>query len=141
MKRFFQNIAHRFQSFMQGRYGTDELSYFLFLVGFIVLLLSAWIRVLSILYLPALALLCWSFFRSMSRNIYKRQKERSRYLGIRGKIRQRFVLYKNMWRDRKTHRYYHCPNCKGIIRITKPPKGKNIMITCPHCHNSFQRRV
>lgn len=141
MKRFFQSIAYRFQSFMQGRYGTDELSYFLFIVGLVVLILSSLISPLSILYLPALALLIWAWFRSMSRNIDKRQRERGRYLRIRESIGRRFGLYRNMWRDRKTHRYYHCPSCKGIVRITRPPRGKCITIVCPHCRNSFQRRV
>lgn len=141
MKRFFENISYRIRVFMQGRYGTDELSYFLLTAALVLLLLSCFIRQLSILYLFSLALLIWSWFRSLSRNIYKRQNERSKYLEIKTKIKQKPVLIKNMWRDRKTHRYYKCPHCKVFTRISNPGKGRNITITCPKCHNRFDKRT
>lgn len=126
---------------MQGRYGMDELSYFLSTAGLVLCLLSILFRSLSILYLPALALMIWAWYRSFSKNIYKRQRERNRYLEIRQAIQRKITLVKNMWRDRKTHRYYKCPNCKAVVRIPKPPKGKNIEITCHRCHQSFNKRT
>ncbi len=141
MKRFFENLGYKFQAFMQGRYGTDELSYFLSMASLVMLLLSCLIRPLGILYLPALALMTWSLYRSMSKNIYKRQKERTGYLEFRRKIEKKTALLKNMWRDRNTHRYYKCPHCKAIVRIPKPGKGRNIVITCHRCHGTFNKRT
>lgn len=141
MKRFFANLGYRFQVFMQGRYGMDELSYFLSIAALVLLLLSWLIRPLAILYFPALALMIWSWYRSFSKNIYKRQRERNKYLEIRGALNRKVTLLKNMWRDRKTHRYYRCPNCKAVVRIPKPGKGKNIVITCHRCHYSFNKRT
>ncbi len=141
MKQFFRNLGYKFQAFMQGRYGMDELSYFLSIAGLVLVLLSGLFRPLSFLYFLALAMLVWSWYRSFSRNIYKRQQERGKYLEIRERCRKRVTLRKNMWRDRKTHRYYKCPNCGAYVRIPKPGKGKNIMITCHRCHNSFNKRT
>lgn len=141
MKRFFENMGDKTRAFMQGRYGTDELSHFLSIAGLVILLLACFIRPMGILYIPALALLAWSWFRSLSKNIYKRQNERGRYMEMQGKVRHKISLAKNMWSERKTHRYYKCPHCKVTVRIVKPRKGKNISITCPKCHNSFGRKT
>ncbi len=141
MRRFFENLGNKIRTFMQGRYGVDELSYFLSTAGLILLLASCFIRPLAILYFPALAVLVWSWYRSFSKNIYKRQKERNKYLEIRRAIGKKVTLVRNMWRDRRTHRYYRCPNCRAFVRIPKPGKGRNIMITCHRCHHSFNRRT
>ena len=49
MRGFFDRFNEKVQIFMQGRYGTDELSTFILAVGIILLLVS--------LFLPYLALL------------------------------------------------------------------------------------
>ncbi len=141
MKRFFENMGRMFQTWMQGRYGTDELSYTLSMAGLVLMLLSCLIRPLGILYLPALAMLVWSLYRSLSRNIYKRQNERNKYLELRRGAGKKLALLKNMWRDRKTHRYYKCPYCKAIVRIPMPGRGKNIVVTCHRCHGHFNKRT
>lgn len=122
------------QAWMYGRYGFDELSKFLSITAFVLVLLSAFVPILNPL---ALALLIWSMVRTYSRNIVKRQKERDGYLRFTGKFKQFFKLRKNMWRDRKTHRYYKCPGCKAYLRV---PKGKGkIEISCPKCKNKITR--
>ena len=122
------------QAWMYGRYGFDELSKFLSITAFVLVLLSAFVPILNPL---ALALLIWSMVRTYSRNTMKRQKERDSYLRFIGKIKQFFKLRKNMWRDRKTHRYYKCPGCKAYLRV---PKGKGkIEISCPKCKNKITR--
>lgn len=147
MKKWLQKIKFNLQRFssdlqrhMQGRYGYDELSRFLSITGLILMLLFFLLRI-NILYLIALALVIWSCFRSFSRNIYKRQAERYKYLNLRNKVLQKFRFYKNIWRDRKTHKYYKCPVCKSVVRITKPGKGKTIKIRCPKCGNNFEKRT
>lgn len=141
MKRLLQSVGYKLRAFMQGRYGTDELSHFLSVTGLILFLLSCLIPPLFLLYFPALALLIWSWVRSLSKNICKRQRERDKYLAIRGKIKQKFKLWKNMWSERKTHRYYKCPHCKATLRIANPGKGRTISITCPKCHGSIEKKT
>ena len=115
MKKWFSNLGYRIQYFMQGRYGYDELCRFLS-VSALVLLLLSYIPYLGFFYIVALTLLVWSCFRSFSKNIYKRQMERQKYLTIKNKIRSRFVLCRNIWRERKTHKYYRCLHCKATVR-------------------------
>ena len=78
-----------------------------------------------------LGIFIWSFYRTMSRNIYKRRKENERFCGF-------FKLRKNKFRDRKTHVYRKCPKCKAVLRLPKA-KGKHF-VNCPRCKNRFQTK-
>lgn len=140
MRRWLDNLSYKLQGFMQGRYGTDEFSRMLSYVALVLVLLSC---VFKIWIIPAVAwlLLVVSIYRSLSKNLYKRQCEREKYLRMTGKISSRFGMYKRMWVERRTHKYYKCPNCKTRVRIRKPPKGKNIMVHCTRCGNDFQKRT
>ena len=140
MKKWLSNIGYRIQYFMQGRYGYDELSWFLFVSGLVLFILSR-IPYLWVLYFLAFALLVWSLFRSLSRNIYRRQMERQKYLTLKYKVKQEFLLYRNVWRDRKTHKYYKCPHCRAIVRIRRPGKGITISIGCAKCGQEFKKRT
>ncbi|HHW00586.1 MAG TPA: hypothetical protein GXX36_13685 [Clostridiaceae bacterium] len=140
MKKWFSNLGYKLRHFMQGRYGYDELSSFFFICGFVLLLLS-YIPYLKILYIISFILLMWSLRRAFSKNIYKRQMERQKYLTSKNKIKQKFLLFKNVWRDRKTHKYFKCPYCKSVIRISKPGKGKTIAIHCPKCGQECKKRT
>ncbi|MBQ7338114.1 MAG: hypothetical protein IJW40_06635 [Clostridia bacterium] len=129
MKNFFARIASRMQRFMYGRYGSDELTLFLMGTALVFLLLS-W--VLWVFYFVGAALLIWATFRSLSRNVAARQRERNRYLRLIAKPKNFFKLQKNKFRDRKTHKYFHCTHCRAILRV---PKGKGTLdVTCPRCH-------
>ncbi len=140
MKNWFSNIGYKIQQFMQGRYGFDELSRFLAIAGLILMLLSS-VPYLRIMYFLAFALLIWPWFRGFSRNTYRRQMERSKYLTVKNKVKQPFLLYRNIWRDRRTHKYCKCPHCKATVRISKPEKGRTIAIDCPKCGQSFIKRT
>lgn len=136
MKNWFSNVGYKIRQFMQGRYGYDELSRFLAICGLVLIFLSM-IPYLKVFYFLAFILLIWSWFRSFSKNIYKRQAERLKYMTIKNRINQKFRLCRNIWRDRKTHRYYKCPHCKTIARISKPGKVKAITIHCPKCGQGY----
>lgn len=136
MKRWLQRLRGKMQAWMYGRYGIDELSNFLSIAVLVCVFISLFI---PLLYPIALIMLIWSMFRSFSRNLEKRQKERETYLKYTGKVKQSFKRRKNMWRDRKTHRYYKCPSCKNWLRV---PKGKgHIEITCPVCKGKMIRKT
>lgn len=140
MKRFFAQLGYKFNGFMQGRYGYDELSRCLSITGLLTMIVSG-LPYIHFLYIIAFAMLIWAWFRTLSRNIYKRQIERNKYLMVKNKLTQKFRLYKRIWKERKTHKYYKCPGCKTTVRIVKPEKGRTITITCPKCRQSFKKRT
>ena len=140
MRNWLQNISYKVQGFMQGRYGSDELSGFMCIAALVSIVLS-WIPKLTFFIFITWILLIWMIFRTFSKNLYKRQLEREKYLKIKGKISSRFNTYKRMWTERKTHKYYKCPNCRTRVRISRPPKGKNIMVHCNRCGNDFKKKT
>ena len=140
MRNFFQDLSYKFQVFMQGRYGRDELSGALSITALVFLIL-AFIRPLRFFVYIAIIILIFSLYRSFSRNHAARIKELNTYLKIKNTVVSKFKLVKGMWRDRNTHIYVKCPSCKQYIRLKKPPKGKNIRITCPKCQNSFTKNT
>lgn len=134
MRQWFDGLRRKFQTWMIGRYGIDELSRTLLWAGIIIMFLSC-IRVLRFFYPLAWILIIFSYFRAFSKNIIKRSRERDKFLRATSKIRSRFSVYKKMWKDRKTHNYYRCPGCKTMIRV---PKGKGkIAITCTKCRTQI----
>lgn len=131
MKQWFQKFRDRISASMAGRYGPDELSRILSITAFIILLLSC-VETLRFLYIPAIALWIWSCARSLSRNTQKRRQELDAFLSAR-------ALRKRKWSERKTHRFYRCPNCKGTLRV---PRGKGkIKITCPTCRHQIVKKT
>ena len=130
MKKFMYKIAY----FLQGRYGIDELYKFLFIIFWIIAILSIVVRN-PIIYLLEILICFYMMFRALSRNIYKRQNENAKYIKIRDKVKGKLKLQKRKWNDRKTHIYRKCPNCKAEIRLPKI-KGKHVC-TCPSCKKDF----
>ena len=125
---------------MQGRYGVDQLSKFLLILGLVVVVISALFnsRVSLILYILGWVLVIYCYFRVFSRNIPKRYAENQAFLAKTYKIRMFFQKQKNIWQQRKTHHIYTCPSCKQKIRI---PKGKGkIEVRCPKCGATFIKK-
>lgn len=131
MNKFMYKMAN----FFQGRYGIDELYKFLFILFWIIAILSIFIRN-SIIYLLEILICVFMLYRAFSRNIYKRQSENMKYLKIRDKIKVKINIKKRKWSERKTHIYRKCPNCKAEIRLPKK-KGKHVC-TCPRCKKDFE---
>lgn len=121
---------------MYSRYGYDELSKVLSIASLVCIALSLFE---PFFYFFALALLIWTMFRTYSRNIEKRRRERERYLKIVGKIKTKCRLYKRMFKERKTHCYFKCKQCKAVIRI---PIGRGeIDVGCPRCKTRTMRKT
>ena len=138
MKNFFHNVGAKVQQWMSGRYGYDELSRGASF-AVLALLILGWIPNLQFLSAVALVGWVWIIFRSMSRNHSKRQAERATYLRFTGRIKSNFSLKKKAWKERKTHRYIRCKQCKSVLRV---PKGKGkIKITCSKCHNEIVKKT
>ena len=138
MKKWLENIQYKTQQWMQGRYGSDELSNALTMISLALLILSLF-SPLRLLYLPALLLMLWSCIRCYSRDIAKRRKEREAYLRMIGSVRGWFRLQRDKWRDRKSFQYFRCKECKATLRV---PKGKGkIRIRCPKCRSELEAKT
>lgn len=125
-----------FQRFMSGRYGYDQLGRFLWLVSLVLLLLGMFLN--GFLYYLGLALLIWSYFRMLSRNIHKRYAENQKYLQLEGRVKKWFGKYRLRFDQRKTYRYFRCPRCHQELRV---PRGRGrISINCPKCGTSFIKK-
>ncbi len=140
MKKWFQNVGENARRLMQGRYGSDELSRFLSYVSLILVILSLFPK-LRFFYVFAVLLLFCSFFRSYSKNTYKRQSELNMFLQVKSRFTQNTSLAWRRWRDRKTNRYYTCPSCRTVVRIPYPGRGKKVAIHCPRCGQRFERKT
>ena len=141
MKEFLWRVRQKIQIFMQGRYGNDELNRFLCIAALVCFILSGFGGILSFLYFIGLGMLIWSLIRSLSRNIYKRQEERSRYIELSTKVKQKYRLLINRWKNRKTHLYCKCPQCKVTVRVRRPENHGMLSIPCPMCKNSFNQKA
>ena len=131
-------FRERVAMFMYGRNGFDNLCNFIWILCIILVVVNLFIGSL-IVTLVETSLMIYTIFRSMSKNIYKRQKENAAYLKIKRKFAGFFKLRRNKWRDRKTHVYKKCKKCKNVLRLPKV-KGKHT-VNCPCCKYRFDVKI
>jgi len=154
------NFRMMLYRFMQGRYGNDQFSQFLMIVGLILLIASNFLRI-GLVHTLAWVLLIYAYFRVMSRNITKRQQENFKFLNMKEKSLGRGrknTSGQSSWKQKRAQKkqqtdysqyqqqadvenynYYRCRNCGQIVRV---PKGKGtVKITCPECKNTLTDRT
>lgn len=146
VKQFFNKLAVKFQRFMVGRYGIDELYKALLWMYLILIILVAIINnvITSTVLYYIVSCLPWAFFififyRVFSKNIEKRRKENEQWLKFTFKVKKRFKLFKDRWKFRKQYVFKKCPKCKVVLRL-KRKKGKH-NVCCPHCGQNFKVNV
>ena len=129
-------VMNFIRKLMYGRYGSDQLSFFL-LVVYIVLILLSGLPHLEVLSWLALSVLLWDLFRMFSRNPARRRAENAKFLKIAGPAIQWFRLRRTIHKDRE-HCYFKCPNCGQQLRV---PRGKGkITVTCRSCGATFEEK-
>lgn len=141
-------FRNKMMQFMVGRNGVDALGKFTMWTAMIMVVIT-WITHSAVIYLTGVALLIYSYFRMMSRNISKRYLENQKYLQITDRIRPTINKVENGIRNfisrlqsgvqqRNVYRFYKCPSCKQKLRV---PKGHGrIEITCRRCGTKFVRK-
>ena len=130
-------MKEKIMRFMYGRYGVDTLNKFLVGMALLTFLLSRFLDS-SVVYTLAVVLLTYSYFRMLSKNIYKRAAENQKFLQHTAKIRNKFHNLKATLVQLQSFHIYKCPTCRQKIRI---PRGKGkIEITCPRCRSKFIKR-
>ena len=156
MGNFLSRMRARFQQFMVGRYGSDQLSRFMLLVAVIFIFLSYLFNGAWFLSLIVWVLLILVNLRMFSRNIQARYNENTRYLLAKEKVKNFFRGKRNgssgsgysassgssssggAYRSDAEHRTFRCPKCEQRVRV---PRGKGkIEITCPRCGHHFTKR-
>lgn len=134
-------MRRRFQRFMYGRYGGDELSRFLSVISLVFLIASLFFKGIgqSLTFLLAIATIIFSYYRIFSRKIGDRRKENAKYQIRKQKIGTWLSLRRDILRQRKEFRFFQCPSCKSVLRV---PKGKGkIRILCKKCGTAFEKKT
>ena len=133
IRRFLYN-------FFQGRNGFDpiaKLTVALALAAALLTLFGGWVGL--VFDLAAMALMVYTWWRVLSRNIYKRQEEVRRYLDRTSGLRQYFRNLRTRFSQRREYKFFTCPTCHTMLRV---PRGKGkIQITCRKCGNRFSGKT
>ena len=127
------NFIYKIAKFMYGRYGLDKLSKFSLQILFILFLSNILFRI-KYLFIIELLLLLLIIFRTLSKNIYVRNKENQKYLKIKNKILKPFQNIKRNFKD-KDHIYKKCSKCKKTLKLPLPDKKGIKHVICPNCKN------
>ncbi len=139
MKKFLEKAAADFRRFMAQRYGNDAFGTFLFCLYIFLSLLMSLFHIRSTLlsaltYVPCVLYL----FRFFSRNLQKRRTENQQFLAVWRPFTDRIRKKIERIRKQKDYKYFKCPYCKSELRV---PRGKGaIVVTCPKCRHTFDKR-
>ena len=123
-----------FRNFMTGRYGIDQLTIALLVVGMVLTFTGDVFDSYTLTMISYVVFLA-SIYRTLSRNILARQKENNKYLQYFNPARAWLKGKYNIVKSNKDYKYFKCPNCKQELRA---PRGKGkIAVTCQKCHTKF----
>ena len=95
-------MKEKFNRFMAGRYGADELSRVMMFAAVAVMLINLFVR-LEILNIVVVALIVIIYLRMFSKNIQKRYEENCKYYALKQKVLGFFGKQKNTAQDLKTN--------------------------------------
>ncbi len=136
-------MRERFQRFMYGRYGNDELNRLLSIVTLVLLILALVLTRVetvlgSVLWVCGVIVLIVSYYRMFSKDIAKRSAENQKFQSYRYRQAVKKQRIKERAEQSKDYKFFKCPKCGVLNRI---PRGKGkIQITCPKCGEQFIRK-
>ena len=103
-------MKEKFQRFMIGRYGVDELGKYSLYLTIALLILGLFVRsrfLNGVTFLIVLLL----YFRMFSKNYAQRRKENDLFLKYKNQVVLFFNKEKRMMQDRVKFQIYTCPSC------------------------------
>ena len=130
-------MKDRIARFMIGRNGNDQLNLFLLVSSVVLLIVGAFTGgiIRSVLRLAAFVFLAFTYYRMLSKDVYKRREENGKYLQIRYRVFAKLKALKERWVQRKDYKFFQCPSCHAVLRV---PRGRGkIKIVCRKCGNTF----
>lgn len=122
---------------MIGRNGNDQLNLFLLVSSVVLLIVGSFTGgiIRSVLRLAAFVFLAFTYYRMLSKDVYKRREENGKYLQIRYRVFAKLKALKERWVQRKDYKFFQCPSCHAVLRV---PRGRGkIKIVCRKCGNTF----
>lgn len=123
--------SNKFQKFMYGRYGTDELYNFLLKSYLVIFVINIFLKSSILRYLQ-LIIFFYMFFRLFSKKIYKRSDENVAFLKMKKNFLKPFRDIQRNIKD-KDHIYKKCRKCKTTLKLPLPYKRGPKKAKCPHC--------
>ena len=127
-------LRDKFQRFMIGRYGMDQLGQFMVSAVLVVIVINLFVRAAlpsMILNMLELAGLFAMYFRMFSKNVGQRYQENQAYLRKRFYVTEYWKKVKFYFAEGRRYRIFKCPGCSQKIRI---PRGHGkVSIHCPKC--------
>lgn len=158
------DFRDRFNQFMQGRYGMDQLYYALLVLYLILLVLNMLFRKLMIFGILSWLVLIFAFYRFFSRDTVRRARENEKFMelwvNVSNKLGGRFNTgnfggnfsggnfggfrtsggtsgpsLMTKLREFPEKKYAVCPSCKATLRLPRQ-RGKHT-VRCPRCGNRF----
>lgn len=137
MKQLWKKVTESLRRCTSGCYGMDELSNMMYIIALALILVSALPHCRLLSYI-SLLLVFITLFRFFSKNLEKRRQERAVYLEILKDVEKFISIQRRRFQDRRTSKYFKCPNCGIYNRV---PKGcGTILITCPKCRCRFKAK-
>lgn len=136
----FQRFLNTVRQFMMGRYGSDQLNRFLFMAYLAIWVVARCFRNHTVVG-PISLVILWGLlglllFRTLSRNIPRRQAENQTFLRLWYPIGRWFSRQWERIRDVRRYRYRTCPGCNARLRL--PIKRGRRTVTCQRCHTQFK---
>lgn len=137
MRNFFDRLNYKFSEFMHGRYGTDDFNRFLLLVAIVLIFVEFFLNS-AILSAVTLAIIIYSFWRSLSKNIAARSAENRKFERLSRAPKAQLSLWYKQWKNRKTTIYFKCKGCGQVLSV---PKGKGTLrVVCPKCKTETRKK-
>lgn len=135
---FLKKLMRKFQTFMIGRNGVDQLTRDMSIAALFLMLVVIFTG--SALFdLIALFLYGVCMFRMFSRNIAVRYEENRKYVEWKQRfltsMSQKWIRLKNI----KKYRYFKCPECGALLKL--PRKVGEVTVTCGKCRHAFKQKA
>lgn len=132
-----QSFDERYDRFMRGRNGMDELGACSLGIA-VVLMLAHLIGNVAWLGVVQLAFAGYTLWRMLSRQVSARRAENRAFVSKLGPVAPWLRNPVAAFKEARAYKHFTCPSCHQRVRV---PRGKGrLRVTCPSCHTKFEAR-